>query len=51
MRTNKPAHNQKGVALLMAIFTVTILSYLAVEVSYEVGIEYRLSKNQYDELQ
>ena len=47
---HKPHNNNKGIALLMAMFTVVILSYLAVEISYEVAVEYRLSKNEYDDL-
>ena len=46
----QPHKNEKGIALLMAMFTVVIITYLAAEISYEVGIEYRLSKNEYDDL-
>lgn len=35
--------NQKGVALLFAIFTVTILSYLASEVAYQTSIEFAVN--------
>jgi general secretion pathway protein K len=47
---HQPINNQKGVALLTALFAVIIISYLAVEISYEAGIEYRLAKNRVDEL-
>ncbi len=35
--------NQRGVALLFAIFTVTILSYLASEVAYQTSIEFAVN--------
>jgi len=31
---------QKGIALLLAMFTITIVSFLAIELSYETNIEY-----------
>jgi general secretion pathway protein K len=46
----QPLANKKGVALLTALFAVVIISYLAVEISYEAGIEYRLSRNRIDEI-
>jgi len=32
--------SQKGIALLLAMFTITIVSFLAVELSYETNVEY-----------
>lgn len=36
MKTKK----QKGMALLLAMFTMTIVSYLAIELSYDTNVEY-----------
>ena len=35
--------NQKGVALMIAIFTVVIVLYLAMEILYETNIEYAVN--------
>ena len=32
--------NQKGLALLLAMFTLTIVSFLAMELSYQTNVEY-----------
>lgn len=41
MKTIKrPLKNQKGVALLMALFAMTILIFLATEISYDTNVEY-----------
>lgn len=37
--------NQRGMALMLAIFTVLIATYLAVEVSYESNVEYIVNAN------
>ncbi|MCB0394081.1 MAG: general secretion pathway protein GspK, partial [Bdellovibrionales bacterium] len=43
----KSRKNQKGVALLVALFTITILTFLAVELSYDTSVEYVVSNNEY----
>ena len=50
MHLHKIPSDNKGVALLTALFAVIIISYLSVEISYESGIEYRLAKNKIDEI-
>jgi general secretion pathway protein K len=32
--------NQKGIALILAMFTIVIVSYLATEIAYETNVEY-----------
>lgn len=47
----KPTHpkklNQKGVALLMAMFCVMIMAFLAVELNFDTSVEYILSNKEY----
>ncbi len=45
LKSRKP--NQKGVALLMAMFCVMIMSFLAVELSFDTSVEYILSNKEY----
>lgn len=45
-----PLNNQKGAALLMALFSVTLIIFLAVEVSYETTVEYRVATADYHRL-
>lgn len=42
--------NQKGIALLIALFAVTVLTFVAVELSYDVSIEYIISNKEYHRL-
>ena len=42
--------NQRGVALLISLFAVTVLSFIAVELSYDVSIEYIISNKEYHRL-
>lgn len=37
--------NQKGVALLIALFTVVLITYLVVEISYDTNVEYMVNAN------
>lgn len=37
--------NQKGIALMLAIFTVVLITYLVVEVSYDSNVEYLVNAN------
>ncbi|MES2769746.1 MAG: type II secretion system protein GspK [Bdellovibrionota bacterium] len=39
--------NQKGVALLMAMFCVMIMAFLAVELNFDTSVEYILSNKEY----
>lgn len=39
--------SQRGVALLMAIFCVMIMAFLAVEITYDTSVEYVLSSKEY----
>ncbi len=54
MRLVRPAKsvlkNNKGAALLMALFTVTLIIFLAVEVSYDTAVEYRVASANYQRL-
>ena len=48
MLTTKPKKlNQKGVALLMAMFCVMIMAFLAVELNFDTSVEYILSNKEY----
>jgi len=38
--------NQRGVALLVATFTVALVAFLAVELSYDTSVEYIISANE-----
>ena len=42
--------NQKGMALLLAVFTVVLITYLANEVSYETNVEYAVNANAVNKL-
>ncbi len=42
--------NQRGVAMLMALVTMTVLAILTAELVYQVGVYQRLVYNQVDEL-
>ena len=47
----KPSfRKQKGVALMVALFAIMMLSFIAVELSYDVGIEYVISNKEYHRL-
>ena len=39
--------NDRGVALLLAMFCVMIMAFLAVEVSFDTSVEYVLSSKEY----
>lgn len=41
---------QRGVALLITFFAITVLSFIAVELSYDVSIEYIISNKEYHRL-
>lgn len=42
--------SQKGIALILAIFTVVLISYLVVEISYETNVEYLVNANSISRL-
>ena len=41
---------QRGIALIISLFAVMILSFIAVELSYDVSIEYIISNKEYHRL-
>ena len=41
---------QRGVAILVSLFAITLMSFIAVELSYDVGIEYVISNKEYHRL-
>lgn len=43
----KNVKNEKGVALLMAMFCVMIMAFLAVELNFDTSVEYILSNKEY----
>ncbi len=43
-------HKQTGVALMISLFAVIVLSFIAVELSYDVSIEYIISNKEYHRL-
>lgn len=45
-----PLSNNRGVALLMAMFSMMILIFIAVEVSYDTNVEYVLASQQVNRL-
>lgn len=42
--------SQKGIALLLAVFTVVMVTYLVVEISYDTNIEYIVNANSVNRL-
>lgn len=42
--------NKKGAALLMALFTVMLIIFIAIEVSYDTAVEYRVASGDYHRL-
>ncbi|MEO0337544.1 MAG: hypothetical protein AAF202_14205, partial [Pseudomonadota bacterium] len=46
----RPVRNQKGVALMMAIFATSLMIFLAVEVSYDTNVEYMVASQQVNRL-
>lgn len=43
--TRQQVSNQKGIALLLAVFTVVIITYLVVEITYDTNVEYIVNAN------
>lgn len=50
MSPSRPHKNQKGIALLLALFTTVIITYLVVEISYETNVEYIVNANAVNKL-
>jgi general secretion pathway protein K len=46
----RPAKNQKGIALLIALFTVVLITYLVMEISYDTNVEYMVNANSVNRL-
>ena len=45
-RHNRIMKNQRGVALLMALFAICDVDFLAVEVAYDTSVEYQVSASR-----
>ncbi len=45
-----PLKNQKGVAILMALAFILLMSFMAVEVSYDTRVEYQIASGDLDRL-
>ena len=45
-----PAKSQKGVALLIALFAMTLMTFIAVEVSYDTSVDYVVAAQQVNRL-
>ena len=41
---------QKGIALMVSLFAIMMLSFIAIELSYDVSIEYIISNKEYHRL-
>lgn len=50
MNLNRPVKNQRGIAMLLALFTTVIITYLVVEISYETNVEYIVNANAVNKL-
>ena len=46
----KPSQNNRGVALLLALFSVMILTFVAVEISYETTADYLITSKGFSRL-
>ncbi len=42
--------NQKGTALMLALFSIMVISFLATDMAYEARIEYRLAVNEIEKI-
>lgn len=49
-RLTRPLRNQRGMALLMALTAIVLMSFIAVEVSYDTNVEYLLASQQVNQL-
>lgn len=49
-RLNAPVRSQRGMALVLAVFTVVLITYLVVELTYETNIEYIVNSNSVNRL-
>jgi general secretion pathway protein K len=49
--TGKTLKSERGVALLMALVVFMLLTYIAIEVSYDTAIDYTISKQQVARIQ
>ena len=47
---NRPHKNNKGIAILIAIFSLGILTFIALEVSYETNVEYVVASQKVNRL-
>jgi general secretion pathway protein K len=50
-RSNKPGvRSEKGVALLMTLFAMTLLTFIAMEVGYDTQVDYIVARQQVDRI-
>lgn len=50
-RSNKPGvRSQKGVALLITLFAMTLMTFIAMEVGYDTQVDYIVAKQQVDRI-
>jgi general secretion pathway protein K len=47
---NRPLSNQRGVALLMALFATSLMMILAVELTYDTNVDYQIASQQLNRL-
>lgn len=50
MATNNPLRNKRGMALMVTLFALTLLIFIAVEVSYDSNVEYIIASQQVNRL-
>ena len=46
----RPVRNNRGLAILMAVFAMTLMLFIAVEVSYDTSVEYLMAAQQVNRL-
>ncbi len=49
-RLKQPVKNQKGIAILVVMFAIMILVFIATEVSYDTSVEYIVARQQVNRL-
>lgn len=49
-RLRRPLKNQKGMAILMALTAIVLMTFVAVEVSYDTNVEYLVASQQVNRL-
>ncbi|MCB0411551.1 MAG: hypothetical protein KDD22_03445, partial [Bdellovibrionales bacterium] len=49
-RLTRPLKNNRGMALLMALMAVMLMTFIAMEVSYDTNVEYLIASQQVNRL-